>query len=117
MRLVVLESPYAGDIDRNVRYARLCMRDSLNRGEAPYASHLLYTQPMILADGIPEEREKGMRAGFAWGTCAGTCAVYTDFGVSPGMLEGIAYAKQRGASIFYRTLPPPLMARMSEAVI
>ena len=35
LRLVVLESPYAGDVARNVRYARACLRDSLLRGEAP----------------------------------------------------------------------------------
>lgn len=45
MRLVILESPYAGNIEKNVAYARACVRDSLSRGEAPIASHLLYTQP------------------------------------------------------------------------
>ena len=45
MRLVILESPYAGDVAANVKYARRCVRDSLSRGEAPIASHLLYTQP------------------------------------------------------------------------
>jgi hypothetical protein len=28
-RLVILESPYAGDVDANVFYARRCLRDSL----------------------------------------------------------------------------------------
>lgn len=31
MKRVILESPYAGDIERNVNYARLCIKDSLNR--------------------------------------------------------------------------------------
>ena len=44
---VILESPYAGDIERNVKYARMAVRDSLSRGEAPIASHLLYTQEGI----------------------------------------------------------------------
>lgn len=47
MRIVVLESPYAGDIERNTNYARDCMRDSILRGEAPIASHLIYTQAGI----------------------------------------------------------------------
>jgi histidyl-tRNA synthetase len=34
MRLVVIESPYAGDIEANINYARLAMRDSIMRGEA-----------------------------------------------------------------------------------
>ena len=32
-RLVILESPYAGDVPANVAYARACLRDSLMRGE------------------------------------------------------------------------------------
>jgi hypothetical protein len=28
-RLVILESPYAGDVEANVAYARRCLRDSL----------------------------------------------------------------------------------------
>lgn len=44
MKLVIVESPYAGDVKTNVAYARAAIRDCLMRGEAPYASHLLYTQ-------------------------------------------------------------------------
>ena len=33
---IILESPYAGKVDRNKMYARLCMRDCLMRGEAPF---------------------------------------------------------------------------------
>ena len=56
---VILESPYAGDIERNVAYARMAVRDSLAKGEAPIASHLLYTQEGILKDEVPEERQWG----------------------------------------------------------
>ena len=42
MIMVVLESPYSGDIKGNTKYARMALRDSLARGEAPIASHLLY---------------------------------------------------------------------------
>ena len=45
---VQLESPFGAptreNIITNVAYALLAMRDSLGRGEAPFASHLLYTQ-------------------------------------------------------------------------
>ena len=60
---VILESPYAGDIEKNIEYARKCVRDSLLRGEAPIASHLLYTQEGILYDDIPEERKHGIIPG------------------------------------------------------
>jgi hypothetical protein len=48
VRRVILESPYAGDIDANVAYARACVRDAVMRGDAPIATHLLLTQPGIL---------------------------------------------------------------------
>lgn len=46
---------------RNTYYARAAMLDCLLRGEAPYASHLLYTQ--VLDDDEEEERRRGMEAG------------------------------------------------------
>lgn len=71
MRRVYVESPYGSSdlkiIERNVAYARACIRDCILRGEAPFASHLLYTQDGVLCDEVPEERELGMEAGFAWG--------------------------------------------------
>ena len=66
MRRVIVESPYAGDIERNLAYARAGIRDCLKRGEAPIASHLLYTQPGILDDDDGEERQLGIEAGLAW---------------------------------------------------
>lgn len=57
MGLVIIESPYAGDVERNIEYARRRVRDSPARGEAPIASHLLYTQPGIPDDNVPSERQ------------------------------------------------------------
>lgn len=82
---IILESPYAGDIERNVEYARKCVRDSLMRGEAPIASHLLYTQPGILNDEIKEDRELGINAGLAWLFVADKHVFYTDYGWTEGM--------------------------------
>ncbi len=85
MRRIILESPYAGDVDANVAYARRAMRDSLRRGEAPIASHLLYTQDGVLNDLIPGERTVGILAGFAWWEQADAIVFYIDLGMSPGM--------------------------------
>jgi hypothetical protein len=87
MRLVILESPYAGDVDRNVAYARAALADSLRRGEAPIASHLLYTQPGVLDDDVPDERRLGIDAGLAWGRVADAAVFYVDLGMSRGMLQ------------------------------
>ena len=107
MRLVVIESPYAGDVDANAEYARACLADCLRRGEAPFASHLLYTQPGVLDDDKPEERALGMQAGFAWGRAAVMTAVYYDRGVSSGMLLGIQRAHQEQRPVVWRRLEVP----------
>lgn len=104
MRRVVIESPYAGDVERNLRYLRACMADCLRRGEAPFASHGLYTQPGVLRDEIPEERAAGIHAGFAWRDAAEKTVVYMDLGVSGGMRYGIDDAEKKGRAIEYRRL-------------
>ncbi len=104
-RRVIIESPYAGDIERNVRYARAALRDALMRGEAPYASHLLYTQDHVLDDGNPHERQTGMRAGFAWIAVAEGSAIYIDLGVSSGMRVGLSRARTAGLPIEFRSIP------------
>lgn len=104
MRLVIIESPYAGDVDANVDYARAAVRDSLGRGEAPIASHLLYTQPGVLDDDKPDERQWGIDAGLAWRTVAEATVVYTDKGITKGMKYGIAKAEADGKPVEYRTL-------------
>ena len=44
MRLVILESPYAGDLVRNAEYLSACIRDCIARQESPYASHRMLTE-------------------------------------------------------------------------
>lgn len=104
MKLVIIESPYAGEVVRNEEYARRCLADSLHRGEAPIASHLLYTQPGVLDDTNPDERAQGIDAGLAWGKHADLTAVYTDRGMSRGMEYGIANAEAAGRPIEYRSI-------------
>ena len=102
MKLVVIESPYAGNRRRNDAYLVAAMRDSLNRGEAPFASHRMY--PGVLDDDKPEERKLGIAAGLAWGEEAHLTAVYCDIGISDGMRHGIAAAMEEGREIEMRTV-------------
>lgn len=90
---VIIESPFAGGF-ANIKYARRCMRDSISRGESPYASHLLYTQKGLLDDTIPEERKLGMEAANGWLEVADFIVVYCDLGITGGMLKGIIKAAQ-----------------------
>jgi hypothetical protein len=102
--LVILESPYKdGDREANAAYARRCMADCLAQGEAPFASHLLYTQVLTDEDD-PQQRRQGIEAGLAWGKVAAKTVVYIDRGISPGMQQGIARAHTEGRFVEYRTL-------------
>ena len=103
-KLVMLESPYAGDVEKNLDYARECMKDCLMRGEYPFASHLLYTQNGILDDVIKTERELGINAGLAWGKFADKTVVYADLGITYGMKIGMKNAFINKREIEIRTL-------------
>lgn len=87
--LVVIESPYMGRPPawvprwlrwpfavwlrrRNMLYAVACMRDSLRRDEAPYASHLLYAGSGVLDDSRNAQRAAGLYCGFAAGPLCNT---------------------------------------------
>jgi hypothetical protein len=101
---LILESPYAGNVEENVAYARAAVRDSLLRGESPIASHLLYTQPGILEDSVPDERQLGVEAGLAWRFVVEASVIYQDLGITPGMRRGIEAAETAGVPVEYRNL-------------
>jgi hypothetical protein len=110
MRLVVLESPYAGktphEIARNVRYLRACMHDCFQRGDIPFPSHGLYTQPGVLRDEDPEERKLGIMGGLLWGSKADAAVVYKDLGITSGMHFGMVRHKKEGRPVEERELGP-----------
>lgn len=101
---VIIESPFAGDVEANIEYARRAVADSVHRGEAPIASHLLFTQPGILDDNDPDERLLGCEAGWAWIPVAHKMAVYVDRGISSGMKAAIELALQADLPVEYREL-------------
>src|ERR1700741_4821819 len=84
--LVVIESPFSGGKSEFVAYAKRALRDSLDRGEAPLASHLLH--PQVYNDASPVERAHGMAAGHAWIRHADKVVVYNDMGITFGMMLG-----------------------------
>lgn len=102
MRLVVVETPFAGRIEVNRTYLAACLRDCYGRGESPYASHAI--GPICLDDLVEAERELGIRAGFAWRSRADATVVYEDFGISTGMARGIADAVAIGCPLERRKL-------------
>lgn len=115
MKLVIIESPYAGKSKWRLvaflqrmthrRYARRALRDCLLHGEAPIASHLLYTQRGVLRDWIDTERQHGIDAGLAWHKASNvTTVVFTDYGTSRGMSYGIEAAKAAGSPVEFRAI-------------
>lgn len=60
-KLIYIASPYAGDIEKNVAFARRACRHAIHQGYIPIAVHLLY--PQMLDDSDPAERERGLRLG------------------------------------------------------
>lgn len=100
-----VESPLAGNFRRNVRYAQLCMLDSLKRGEAPYASHLLY--PQVFDDLDEDQRRVGLTAGHEWLKMAELVAFYIDLGMSRGMAMAESVAFRYGKPTAHRRLVGP----------
>lgn len=101
---VILESPFAGDVERNRAYLQRCIRDSIERGEAPFASHQMYTN--ALDDNNTIERALGLACGLAWLEKADLMVVYNDYGISPGMAFAIRAAKGFVVDIEYRKIGP-----------
>lgn len=106
---VVIESPFAASNGRSrslhIRYARQAIRHSLLRGEAPFASHLIYTQPGVLDDNDQDERDMGIERGLIWGDSADYVVAYLDHGVSRGMAFGLQRAlRRRGGHPAYARL-------------
>lgn len=100
---VIVESPFAGGF-QNVKYSRECIRDCLDRGESPFASHLLYTQKGVLNDTVPDERRRGIAAANGWLEVADYVAVYMDLGITRGMLIGVVKAAKLNKPIHLRWL-------------
>ena len=124
LRCVNIESPLRGRVPlwvprfiaplverfgrwRHKRYAFECVRDSLKRGECPYASHVFFDRRGILDDAEPIQRAQGMLAGAQWARRADVFAVYCDFGISSGMQDGIKLANKEGIRVDFRYLYPP----------
>jgi len=57
-----------------------------------------------LDDNDAEEREAGIKAGFAWRHAAEMTVVYTDRGISRGMRMGIEHAKELNQPVKLRRL-------------
>lgn len=104
--VVCLESPYrSSDVysrEQHRDYYFLCLEDCAKRDEAAFSGHFHFTE--ILDDEDPRERAHGFAMHFALMQKCDKVVVYSDFGVSPGMKEGMAEAKKLGKPIEWRKI-------------
>ena len=106
---IVIESPYAGDVERNLPYLQRCIKDSIERGEAPFASHQMYTQ--ALDDKSHQGRLVGIECGYAYLILIRRQIFYTDLGWSPGMITAWDFGAEIGATQVLRALDGPIKQR------
>lgn len=90
--IVYICSPYAGDIENNVKAAQRYSRFAVDAGYIPFAPHLLFTQ--FLNDADTNERKLGLFFGNA---LMSKCAELWVFGdrISEGMQTEIKRAKRK----------------------
>ena len=93
---VFICSPFSGDTEVNICNARMYARKVALLGHLPFAPHLLF--PQFLDDGIPEERQLGLRLGLLQ---MAECDELWVFGheISAGMSVEIEKAKKTGIPI------------------
>ena len=98
--IVYICSPYAGDIEKNVKAARVYSRFAVDRGFIPIAPHLLF--PQFMDDTNPQERELGLFFGNA---LMSKCSEVWVFGsvISPGMQTEIKRARWKNYRLRYFT--------------
>ena len=98
---VIIESPYAGEHKtNNLIYLQECIHYSVNSGEAPFASHRMYTG--ALNDDVPEERKLGIEAGYCWMNLAKKVIFCVDEGMSEGMKKALITAVKLEKDIVFR---------------
>ena len=98
--IVFICSPYAGDIEKNVKAARDYSRFAVNKGYIPVAPHLLF--PQFMNDADPLERELGLFFGNA---LMSKCSEVWVFGsnISTGMQAEIKRARWKNYRLRYFT--------------
>lgn len=98
---VILESPFAGDVASNVKYAKALIHDLAYQGVAASASHLLYTQ--MLDDTKDFDRNLGINKGLDYAHNKDSI-IGIDRGISTGMKYGIQRAINENRNYTFKTL-------------
>lgn len=96
MKQIYICSPYTGNIEENIRFAKTACRYAMKQGCAPIAPHLLY--PQFLNDAVPMERKTGIQMGLrVLASCEELWACGSH--ISEGMEKEIAEANRLGIRV------------------
>lgn len=98
--IVYICSPYAGDVEKNVKAAQRYSRFAVDKGYIPIAPHLLF--PQFLNDRNPKERQLGLFFGNA---LMSKCSEVWVFGnrISEGTQSEIKRARWKNYRLRYFT--------------
>jgi hypothetical protein len=96
--MVYICSPYAGDVEENVKKARRYSRFAVEKGYLPITPHLLFTQ--FLNDNLQSERDLGMFFGIVLMSKCSEVWVFGDT-ISSGMKTEIEVAKRKRYRVKY----------------
>ncbi len=100
MILIYVASPYSGEIEKNIEFAKRSCEFVLKQGHGFFAPHLIYTQ--ILDDSDLTQRKKGLEMGL---TLLSRCDELWVFGdhISKGMKTEIQFAQEHEIPIRHIT--------------
>lgn len=96
------------NVARNMGVAALLCLFASRDNVAAFAPHLLYTQ--FLDDGIPADREAGIRSGLSFMQACAEVWVYTGLGISEGMKMEIIAANAMGIKVVF---DPPCFGQVN----
>ncbi len=97
MKKIFVCSPFAGEVDRNVRIAKRLCRMVMKAGHAPFAPHLLY--PRFTDDTVPTQRATGIACGLAFMETCDEVWAFVGNGISSGMRQEIDHARRLGKPV------------------
>jgi len=82
-KIIFVESPYSGDVTRNLKYARRAMEHVIKSGHIPIVTHLLWTQ--VMDDTDPTQRALALKMCEALRFVCDEVWFFNDYGISDGM--------------------------------
>lgn len=99
---IVFEAPINMHNEEHLDYIKDIIADCISKGEAPLNTYLLLNGCLDLCNPVNLSIANKMKE--SWGLLAKKTVVYSDFGVSDEMINGITDAVARGREVEFRRL-------------